>query len=241
MHAKTINDPANSVSYCSLCTFSVLALVFFVNSHVSFCLQICWTEDTSLTRNRFSSKAICDQIRLCHPCGVLMLKCGYVQLESSQSYESSAWQADSSGLTAKPIGFHSLRFGEAIPANAAFEKCWNCILLKQELKVLIGSSGDLLYHYELGNWRPPWARWTGVSYCNVWGAGYSFTGPLAVSRFGIGVSWFMALVIVASWACYCSLRQTRRHGGFGKPPNSVSSPQNWNMKNYKSVEFCQFL
>jgi len=64
--------------HCSLRHFSDLALVFTVISHVRFCLQICWTEDASLTRNRFPSKAICDQIRLCHPCGVLMLKCGYV-------------------------------------------------------------------------------------------------------------------------------------------------------------------
>ena len=40
----------------------------------SFCLQNCWTEDGSLTRNRFPSKAICNQVRLCHLCGVLMLK-----------------------------------------------------------------------------------------------------------------------------------------------------------------------
>ena len=33
----------------------------------------CWTEDASVTRNRFPSKANCDQIRLRHPCGVLML------------------------------------------------------------------------------------------------------------------------------------------------------------------------
>jgi len=60
--------------YCSLRTFFVLALVFFVISHVSFCLQICLTEDVPLTRNRFLSKVIFDQIRVCHPCGVLMLK-----------------------------------------------------------------------------------------------------------------------------------------------------------------------
>jgi len=33
--------------------------------------------------------------RLCHPCGVLTLKCGHVQSESTQSYESSAWQVHS--------------------------------------------------------------------------------------------------------------------------------------------------
>jgi len=59
--------------YCSLRTFSDLALVFSVISLASFCLQICWTEDASLTRNRFPSKAICDQILLRQPCGVLML------------------------------------------------------------------------------------------------------------------------------------------------------------------------
>jgi len=50
--------------YCSPRTFSDFALVFFVNSHVSFCLQLCWTEDASLARNRFHAKANCDQIRL---------------------------------------------------------------------------------------------------------------------------------------------------------------------------------
>jgi len=58
-------------------------------------------------RKIFPSKAICNQIQLCHPCGVLMLKCGYVQSESSQSCESSMWQTDSSGLTAKPGGLYS--------------------------------------------------------------------------------------------------------------------------------------
>jgi len=60
--------------YSSLRTFSDLALVFFVISHVTFCFQICWTEDAALTQNRFPSKVICDQILLCHPCGVSMLK-----------------------------------------------------------------------------------------------------------------------------------------------------------------------
>jgi len=36
------------------------------------------------------------QPNLIDPCGILMLKCGYVQSESWQSYEGSAWQADSS-------------------------------------------------------------------------------------------------------------------------------------------------
>ena len=64
--------------------FADLALVFFVISHANFCLQTCWTDDGSLTRNWFPSKAKCDQIRLRRPCGVLMLICGCVQSESSQ-------------------------------------------------------------------------------------------------------------------------------------------------------------
>jgi len=60
--------------YCILRTFSDLGFVFLVISHLSFCLQLCWTEDASLTRNRFPNKAICDQIRLCHPRGVVILK-----------------------------------------------------------------------------------------------------------------------------------------------------------------------
>jgi len=56
--------------YGSLRTFSDLALVFFVISLVS--LQICWTEDVLLMRNRYPSKAICDEVWLCHPCGVLI-------------------------------------------------------------------------------------------------------------------------------------------------------------------------
>jgi len=63
------------ICYCSLRTFSDLALVFFVISLLSFCLQMCWTEEASMTRNRFLIKANCDQIRLRHPCGVLMLNC----------------------------------------------------------------------------------------------------------------------------------------------------------------------
>jgi len=47
-------------------------LVFFVISHVSFCLQIRWTEDSLLTRNRFPSKANCRQIRRRNPYDVLM-------------------------------------------------------------------------------------------------------------------------------------------------------------------------
>jgi len=63
--------------YCSLRTFSDLALVFFVISLVSFYLQICWTEGVSLMRNRFLCEANCDQIRLRrHPCSVLMLCSG---------------------------------------------------------------------------------------------------------------------------------------------------------------------
>jgi len=58
---------------CSLPTFSDLVLVFFVISHVSFCLQIWCTEDASLTQNRFPNKAICGQMRLRRPCAVLML------------------------------------------------------------------------------------------------------------------------------------------------------------------------
>jgi len=60
----------------TLRAFSDLASVSFVISLVSFCLHICWTQDESLTRNRFSSKAICDQVRLRHRCGVLILICG---------------------------------------------------------------------------------------------------------------------------------------------------------------------
>ena len=37
-------------------------------------LAIYCTEDASLTRNRFPSEAPCDQIRLCRPCSVLILK-----------------------------------------------------------------------------------------------------------------------------------------------------------------------
>jgi len=62
--------------YCSLRTFSDLALVFFVISLVSFYLQICWTEGVSLMRNHFLCEANCDQIRLRHPCSVLMLCSG---------------------------------------------------------------------------------------------------------------------------------------------------------------------
>jgi len=56
-------------------------------------LAIYWTEDASLTRGRFPGQAR-DQIRLCRPCGVLMLKRWYVWSESSQSYESRMWKAD---------------------------------------------------------------------------------------------------------------------------------------------------
>jgi len=37
--------------------------------------------------------------------------------------------------------------------------------------------------------------------------------------------------------------QSSRHGGGGglSPQNNAPSPPNWNMNNYKSVEFCQFL
>jgi len=38
--------------YCSRRTFSDLALVFFVISLVSFCLQICWSEEASLIQNK---------------------------------------------------------------------------------------------------------------------------------------------------------------------------------------------
>jgi len=36
--------------------------------------------------------------------------------------------------------------------------------------------------------------------------GDSFTALLAVSRFGFGVSWLLALALAALWTCYCSLR-----------------------------------
>jgi len=36
------------------------------------------------------------QIIFPYPCGTLSLKCGYLQSESSLSYESGAWRADSS-------------------------------------------------------------------------------------------------------------------------------------------------
>jgi len=35
--------------------------------------RVAQTKKVSLTRNRFPSKANCDQIQLRHPCGVLML------------------------------------------------------------------------------------------------------------------------------------------------------------------------
>ena len=43
----------------------------------------CWTQDASLTRNRFPRKTICVQIRLRHPCGALMLteKLKYFKLQ----------------------------------------------------------------------------------------------------------------------------------------------------------------
>jgi len=34
---------------------------------------------------------------------------------------------------------------------------------------------------------------------------HSFTELLSVSLFGFGVSWFLALVLVALWTCYLSL------------------------------------
>jgi len=58
--------------YCSLRTFSNLALVFFRHFTCKLLLSIYWTEDASLTRNRFPSKSNCEQIRLRHPCGVLV-------------------------------------------------------------------------------------------------------------------------------------------------------------------------
>jgi len=69
-----LNTMLQVVEDVTLRIFSDLALVFFVISLVSFCLQICWTDDASLTRNGFPSKANRDVIRLRHPCGVLILK-----------------------------------------------------------------------------------------------------------------------------------------------------------------------
>jgi len=43
------------------------------------------------------------------------------------------------GLAAKPEGFHSLRLGEAVLANPAFENCSNCTEARVKKK-LIGSS-----------------------------------------------------------------------------------------------------
>ena len=60
---------------CAPCLIVLWSFTSF--SLVSFCLRICWTENKSLTRNRFPGKVICDQIRLRHPCSVLMLKCWY--------------------------------------------------------------------------------------------------------------------------------------------------------------------
>jgi len=52
------------------------AVQSFLSFHmqVRFCSQIRWTEDASLTRNRFPRKAICSQIRLRHSCAVAQLE-----------------------------------------------------------------------------------------------------------------------------------------------------------------------
>ena len=73
----------------TLRAFSDLASVSFVISLVSFCLHISWTQDASLTRNRFSSKAICDQVRLRHRCGVLILICGMRKYDIAEVYLSA--------------------------------------------------------------------------------------------------------------------------------------------------------
>jgi len=56
--------------YCSLCIFSTFCFGQFDNFTCKLLLAICWTEDVSLTGNRFL--ILCDQIRLRRPCIVLM-------------------------------------------------------------------------------------------------------------------------------------------------------------------------
>ena len=69
----------------------------FHHSTCKFLLASYKTEDAYLTRNRFPSKMLCEQIRLFHLRGTSPLECaGHVQPESSQSYEGTAWQAVSS-------------------------------------------------------------------------------------------------------------------------------------------------
>jgi len=49
--------------------------------------------------------------------GVLLLKYGYVQSESSQSYESSVVDWYLAGLPAEPRGFYSLQWKEVYPCG----------------------------------------------------------------------------------------------------------------------------
>ena len=83
--------------YCSLRTFFKSCFGLYHHLSCKFLLGNYWTEDAPLTPNRFLSKTLCNQIQLCHFCGVLILKCGDVhEPEPKQSYESSRWQTNSS-------------------------------------------------------------------------------------------------------------------------------------------------
>jgi len=98
---------------------------------------------------------------------------------------------------------YSLRFVEAIPANAAFEKCWNCT----EARVNKFLLAVLLNCFILASLViDDCGQRAGEEFLIVMLVGDSFAAPLTVSRFDFGFSWLLALVLVALWNCYCSLR-----------------------------------
>ena len=75
-----INSKCCDMSWTFLQT-SWVCLIFFIISPVSFCLQFAGLKIRNWREISYLVKQFCDQIRLCHPRGVLMLKCRYVQSE----------------------------------------------------------------------------------------------------------------------------------------------------------------
>ena len=140
--------------------FCHLTLVFLIVSPKSFCLQFAGMKMHHCCKIDFLAKYLQSDLTM----SSFMLKFGCVQSKTSQCYESSAWQVDSSRFSFS--GFYSLWLGELIPANTTFEKCWNCI--EAIVNIFYGKFNEMIYLFsKFCNWQPPLARWIKVPHCNV--------------------------------------------------------------------------
>jgi len=128
-----------STCYCSLRTFSGLALVLFFICTCKLLLTNLLNWRCVVDAKSISSKSNSDQIRLRHPCGVLMLKCcekrwkgkEYFFMLSGKTFFHVFWQKKvtfvTNGYFLKRTDSYMWRFDNWKPKQALY--FWNAIPL----------------------------------------------------------------------------------------------------------------